>query len=206
MNSPPTVHVVDDDPGMRNSLQQLLDSASLPARTYPSAREFLDEADMRSSGCLVLDLRMPGMGGMELLQRMESDGNDMPVIIISGHVDVKTTVRSMKLGAVDVLQKPVEPDVLVIAIRRAIQQSADMQHRRAQTDVIRRRLQSLTQRELDLLKLMVAGKSNKQMAADLGISIKTVANHRASLMAKTQALNAADLARMSTTAGIVSGR
>jgi FixJ family two-component response regulator len=200
------VHVVDDDPGMRNSLQRLLDSASLRARTYPSAREFLDEADLRSPGCLVLDLRMPGMSGMELLQRMESDGNDMPVIVISGHVDVKTTVRSMKLGAIDVLQKPVEPEVLVIAIRRALQQSADMRQRRAETDVIRRRLQSLTQRQLDLLKLVVAGKSNKQMAADLGISIKTVANHRASLMAKTQALNAADLARMSTTAGIVAGR
>jgi two-component system response regulator FixJ len=204
MSDATMVHIVDDDAGMRKSLQMVMDSNKLPARAYESARQFLEEADLHTPACIILDLRMPGMGGLDLLRELKSRGLDLPVIIISGHVDVKAAIGSMKLGAIDVLSKPFEPKELVAAARKAIQKSVEFHQRQAETEAIRERIKTLTQRELDLLKLVVAGNSNKQIAADLDISIKTVANHRANLMAKTQALNAADLARMSTIAGVVS--
>lgn len=202
MTSQDVVHVVDDDAGMRKSLQMLFDSAGLEAHTYESAETFLDEVKLDRPGCLVLDLRMRGLGGMELLSRLGAEATVMAVIIISGHADVPTAVRGMKIGALDVLQKPFDPRVLLAAVRDGLEKSRSRYRQRAEELARTRRLAELTPRERDLLKLLVAGRSNKQIAHDLKISIKTVANHRASLMAKTGAVNAADLTRLSVLAGI----
>jgi two-component system, LuxR family, response regulator FixJ len=192
------VHIIDDDAGMRKSLLMLIESASLQARAYELAEEFLGEVDHDQPGCVIADLRMPGMGGLELLQRLRAEMFDIPVILISGHADVATTVRGMKLGAVDMLQKPLEPSVLIEAVRHGIEASRAMHQRRSSDQSIRQRFQGLTPREMELVKLIVSGQSNKQIAIEMGISIKTVANHRASLMTKTGASNAADLARLYT--------
>jgi two-component system response regulator FixJ len=202
MNTNATVHVIDDDPGVRKSLELMMKSAGLAVSVYESGEDFLRTADRNQPGCMVLDLRMPGISGIELLQRLREMQNPLPAIIISGHADLPTAVHGMKLGAVDVLQKPVEPRFLLEAIHGAIAVSTEQQKHHAEHEIFRRRLSTLTPRELELLKQVVAGMPNKRIAAELKISIKTVANHRANLMAKTQALNAADLARMSTLAGI----
>jgi len=204
MNEPVTIHIIDEDPGLRKSLSAVTESASL--RAYASPRQFLAEANLQTPGCVVMDLRMPGTGGVDLLRQLNTDRQEIPVIILTGPGDVKTAVSSLKLGAMDVLQKPVEEEELVGAIRRALEISRESHRRRGETAMIRRRMEALTLRELELLRLLVMGKSNKQIGTELGISIKTVANHRASLMAKTQALNAADLARMSTVAEGIYGR
>lgn len=203
MKNAAMVHVIDDDPGVRKSLQLLMESASVAVQVYESGEEFLDAVDPEQPGCIVLDLRMPGMSGIEVLQRLRATHNEIPAIIISGHADVPTAIRSMKLRAIDLLQKPFEPRALLDAVQAAIKSSIEGQPRRTEQESIRQRLATLTPRELDLLKLVVTGMPNKRIATHLHISIKTVANHRANLMVKTQALNAADLARMSTVAGIV---
>jgi two-component system response regulator FixJ len=201
MSETPGVHVIDDDPGIRKSLRMVMEAAALPVRVYESAEQFLVEVDLQSPGCIVLDLRMPDLGGIELLQRLWPARNDMVVIIISGHVDVPAAVSGMKLGAVDLLQKPFEPRRLLSLVKTSIETSIALHRRRTEEEAARRRFGALTPRELALLKLVVAGRSNKQIACDLHISVKTVANHRASLMSKTQATNAADLARLSMIAG-----
>jgi FixJ family two-component response regulator len=196
--SEPVVHIVDDDAGMRKSLRMLAEAEGLVVQTYESAEEFLAGKEPAHPGCVVLDLRMPGMGGLALLQRLRTDMNDIPVILISAHADVPDTVRGMKLGAVDVLQKPVEPSFLIDAIRRSLVVSKSLHQERAEADSVRERFAHLTTRELELLQLLVDGRSNKQIALEMGIAIKTAANHRGNLMAKTGAANAADLARLFT--------
>jgi two-component system, LuxR family, response regulator FixJ len=200
------VHVIDDDSGVRRSLQLVMESASLAVQVYASGAEFLDAVDPHQPGCMVLDLRMPDMSGIEVLQRLRAAHNDIPAIIISGHADVPTTISGMKLGAIDLLQKPFEPRALLEAVHGAIAKSMEMMQRSDEQDCVNQRLEKLTPRELDLLKLVVAGMPNKRIATGLNISIKTVANHRANLMAKMHALNAADLARISTMAGIIPGK
>jgi two-component system response regulator FixJ len=202
MNNQAVVHVIDDDSGVRNSLRLLLESASLPVRIYESGEAFLASLDPMQPGCIVLDLRMPGLSGIEVLQKLR-DHHEIPAIVIAGHADVADAIRSMKLGAIDLLEKPLEPQVLLQAVKAAIRDSIELQRLRAQREDILRRLAKLTARERELLKLIVAGRSNKQIASDLKISMKTVENHRSNLMAKMQAANAADLARLSTVAGIV---
>jgi two-component system response regulator FixJ len=197
-----TVHIVDDDPGVRKSLQLVMESASLAARVYESGEAFLDAVDPREPGCIVLDLRMPGLSGIEVLQKLRSQNIRIPAIVISGHADVPTAIRSMKLGAIDLLQKPFEPRTLLEAVEGAVRTSVELHRLGAEQEGMSKRLANLTPRELTLLKLVVAGMPNKLIAAELKISVKTVANHRTSLMKKTQALNAADLSRLSTLAGI----
>jgi two-component system response regulator FixJ len=206
MKNQAVVHIVDDDPGVRKSLQMLLESVSLPVQAHESGEAFLDAVDADQPACLILDLRMSGMSGIELLQHLRELKNDIPAIIVSGHADLPTAVRGMKLGAVDVLQKPFEPQALLAAVNEAIANSIQQQYERVEIVAFRKRLAALTPRELDLLKRVVAGLPNKRIAVEMKISIKTVANHRANLMAKTQALNAADLARQCTVAGIFSGK
>jgi len=198
--TPGLVHIVDDDAGMRNSLMMLVESASLTARTYESAEKFLAEMtdEPEHPGCIVLDLRMPGMSGIDLLQKLRTSMSDMPVVLISAHADVPDAVRGMKLGAVDLLQKPVEPAMLLETIQRSLKLSEHLHRQRAEADSVNRRFAHLTAREMELLQLIVDGHSNKQIAAQMHISIKTVANHRASLMTKSAAANAADLARLFT--------
>jgi FixJ family two-component response regulator len=207
-----TVCVVDDDPGMRNSLEMVLESAELPVRLYGGADELLDDLKLGGSrgglppdccGCILLDLQMPGTTGIELLRRFRAMGHDAPVIVITGTATVLSAVESMKLGAVDFLEKPVDHHTLLNKVQQALAAHAAKRAEASEVDAIRQRMANLTDRELELVRLIVHGLANKQIAGEMGISIKTVANHRANLMSKTGALNAADLVRMSMIAEIV---
>jgi two-component system response regulator FixJ len=202
-----TVCVVDDDPGMRQSLEMVLDSADLPVRLYGGADEMLaDLADGHAReccGCVLLDLQMPGTTGIELLRRFRDLGYEMPVIVVTGTATVLSAVESMKLGAVDFLEKPIDHRTLINKVQQALAAHAARRAEASEVDAIRRRMATLTDRELELVRLICSGLANKQIASEMGISIKTVANHRANLMAKTQALNAADLVRMCMIAEIV---
>ena len=200
------VCVVDDDPGMRRSLEMVLESAELPVRLYASAELLLEDltGDLRDCcGCVLLDLQMPRTTGIELLRRFRELGYDSPVIVITGTATVLSAVESMKLGAIDFLEKPIDHRTLLNKVQQALAGYAAKRAEASEVDGVRQRMSNLTDRELELLRLVVRGLANKQIAGEMGISIKTVANHRANLMAKTGALNAADLVRMSMIAEIV---
>jgi two-component system response regulator FixJ len=202
-----TVCVVDDDPGMRKSLEMVLDSADLPVRLYAGAAELLadlaDERMRECCGCVLLDLQMPGTTGIELLRRFREMGYDSPVIVVTGTATVLSAVESMKLGAIDFLEKPIDHRTLLNKVQQALAAHAATRAEASEVEAIRQRMANLTERELELVRLIVSGLANKQIAGEMGISIKTVANHRANLMAKTGALNAADLVRMTMIAAIV---
>jgi FixJ family two-component response regulator len=197
MKDMPTVFVVDDDAGMRKSMRMLLESAGLPHQIFDSALAFLDNYRPDRRGCLVLDLHMPGMSGMDLVEKLRAEKVMLPVLIVSGTGTIPMAVQGMKLGVLDFMEKPVDPQVLLGKVRAALALDAQRRSESAELTGIRQRLAALTAREKELLKLLVSGLSNKQVAAQLGISIKTVENHRAHLMEKTGAANAADLVRMS---------
>jgi len=200
-----TVCVVDDDPGMRRSLEMVLESADLPVRLYPGADLLLEDmaGELRDCcGCVLLDLQMPRTTGIELLRRFRALGYDSPVIVISGTATVLSAVESMKLGAIDFLEKPIDHRTLLNKVQQALAAYAAKRAEASDVEAIRQRMSNLTDRELELVRLIVQGLANKQIAGEMGISIKTVANHRANLMAKTGALNAADLVRISMLAGL----
>lgn len=203
--STPIVHVIDDDHGIRQSLRAILEVAGFSIELHDSAEHFLVAFDPSQIGCIMVDLRMPKMDGISLLQELRSRHCEIPIIAMSGLADVTAAVLSMKLGAIDLLQKPIDPRALLPLVRRAIGESVAVHAKRSEEEGVRRRFADLTMRETQLLKLVIAGFSNKQIASELGISIKTVANHRAHLMEKTRAANAADLARLSVMAGVSSG-
>jgi FixJ family two-component response regulator len=192
----PTVFVVDDDEGVRNSLRFLLKSVGLTARAVPSAAEFLDSYRPGQPGCLVLDVRMPGMSGLELQQQLNLRGAPIPVIFITGHGDVPMAVEAMQHGAFDFLQKPFRDQDLIDRIQRALARDARNRTALAQHDRIRQRIASLTPREREVLSLMTQGKANKVMAAELGVSQRTVEIHRARVMEKSGATSLAQLVRM----------
>jgi two-component system response regulator FixJ len=191
-----TVYVVDDDPATRRALQAALERAHFRARTYPDAATFLQDFRGGGIGCLLLDLRLPAMSGIELFEKLRERKVRLPVIIISGHADVDSAVKTLKLGAVDLIQKPLDVKDVVERVREIIRRDTVRQQHHAAVQEIRRNLEKLTPREMVLVRLLIQGKSNKMIGATLGISIKTVANHRAHIMEKTQASNAADLVRM----------
>ena len=193
----PTVFVVDDDPGIRRSTVMLLESAGLTCQEYDSATAFLDDGAADRPGCLVLDLHMPGMTGLDLVERLRNGRVGMPILIVSGTGTVPQAVAGMKLGVLDFLTKPADPDLLLTKVQVAVRLDADRRADAAVLGEIRQKLAALTARETETLRLLVTGLSNKQVAAQLGISTKTVENHRASVMLKTGALNVADLTRMS---------
>ena len=200
-----TVCVVDDDPGIRKSLEMVLDSADLPVRLYAGAEALLDDlaSDLHlCCGCVLLDLQMPRTTGIELLRRFREMGYDSPVIVITGTATVLSAVESMKLGAIDFLEKPIDHRTLLNKVQQALAAYTAKRAEASEVEAIRQRMANLTDRELELVRLVVQGLANKQIAGEMGISIKTVANHRANLMAKTGALNAADLVRMSMIAEI----
>lgn len=202
MTSAPVVYVVDDDAGMRRSLRMLIRLAGLQTADYPSAQTFLAEYDRGQPGCLVLDLRMPQMGGLELQSILKEQDVLLPVIVVTGHSDVPSAVRSLKLGAVDFLEKPVRPDTLLKRIREAIDLDAERREHCRKQEKILDRLNRLSTRERQVMNLVAIGMSTKQIAAHLDRSQKTVANHRASVIKKTGAANSADLVRMVTLAGL----
>lgn len=192
----PTVFVVDDDEGVRNSLRFLLKSVGLAMRANASASEFLETYKPSHPGCLVLDVRMPGMSGLELQQQLNLRGAVIPVIFITGHGDVPMAVEAMQQGAFDFLQKPFRDQDLIDRIQRALERDARNRASLEQHSKIHERLESLTPREREVLALMTRGKPNKVMAAELGVSQRTVEIHRARVMEKSGAASLAQLVRM----------
>ena len=192
----PTVFVVDDDSGVRTSIRILLKSVGISTSTFASAAEFLAAYDQSQPGCLVLDIRMPGMSGMELQQELNRRGLVVPVVFITGHGDVPLAVAAMQQGAFDFLQKPFRDQDLIDRIQKALERDAAYRLALRQTDAIRTRLDSLTPREREVLAMLADGKQNKVMAAELGLSQRTVEIHRANLMEKMQTRSVAQLVRM----------
>ena len=191
-----TVFIVDDDSGVRSSIRVLLKSIGIAATAMGSAREFLDTFDPDQPGCLVLDIRMPGMSGMELQQQLNMKGAIIPVIFITGHGDVPMAVEAMQHGAFDFLQKPFRDQDLIDRIQKALARDRETRQGLRKHSEIRQRLDSLTPREKDVLKLLTQGQQNKVMAGELGLSQRTVEIHRAHVMEKMGAQSVAQLVRM----------
>lgn len=196
LHAAPVVFVVDDDISVRKSLESLIDSAGWQPETFPSAQAFLRRARAAGPSCLVLDVSLPGLDGLELQQRVASDRTDMPIIFISGYRDVPMTVRAMKAGAVEFLTKPLAGDVLVGAIRQALASSRTALDREAALRELRDRHASLSPRERQVMALVVAGLLNKQVGGELGISEITVKAHRGQVMRKMKAASLPDLVVM----------
>jgi FixJ family two-component response regulator len=191
-----TVFVVDDDPSIRESLELLIRQQGWTPEVFPSARAFLDRPGTDAARCLVLDVTLPDLNGLELQRSIAGDQPFMPIIFITGFGDVPMTVEAMKAGAFEFLTKPFDVNVLVEAIRRAIEVSRKALHEEAGLQSLRARYASLTAREQDVMKLIVAGRLNKQTAGELGISEITVKAHRGKLMRKMEADSLADLVKM----------
>jgi FixJ family two-component response regulator len=198
----PTVFLVDDDPAVLKSLARLLRSADLTFVTFSSAREFLDRHDPHASGCLVLDVAMPGLNGMELQQALADRGQELAIVFLTGHGDIPMSVQAMKLGAVDFLTKPVNDDDLLQAIRIAIEKDRVQRQRRAEVTEIQRLLDTLTPREREVMEHVIAGHLNKQTAADLGTVEKTIKVHRARVMEKMKVQSVAELVHLIERAGV----
>lgn len=195
MQTETTVFVVDDDPAVRQGLSILLRSVHRNAEFYPSTQAFLDAYHPAQPGCLVLDVRMPGGGGLELQEYLYTRGLDIPIIFITGHGDVPAAVRAMQAGAVDFIEKPFNDQVLLDRIDRAIRQ--DAQNRaRGVTDTLRKEhLALLTRREREVMDRLVEGRSCKQIAAEFGVSFQAVATHRGRIIQKMEVENVVDLVR-----------
>ena len=199
-----TVFIVDDDQSVRTALARLMRSAELRAETFASAREFLERERPDGPGCMVLDLSMPGSTGLELQQDMAAADIDLPIIFLTGHGTVPSSVKALKSGAVDFLEKPVDDDRLLSAIKDAVEQNVRTRRDRASLSEIQERVARLTRRELQVFRLVVQGKLNKQVAAELGMSEKTVKVHRARVMQKMEADSLAQLVRLAERAGELS--
>lgn len=197
-----TVFVIDDDASVRRGLARLLRAADWNVEAFATAAEFLQRPQFMGTGCVVLDIRMPGMSGPELHERMSREGCSLPIIFLTGHGDVPSGVRAMKQGAVDFLLKPVDDHVLLEAIRQAVSRHAAEREKAAQQGEIQARLARLSPRELEVMKHVIQGKINKRIAADLGIAEKTVKTHRGEVMEKMAAGSVAELVRLCEAAGI----
>ena len=193
----PTVHIVDDNEIIRDSLQALLTSVGMRVITYATAYEFLNSYSDDQPGCMILDLRLPGMDGLELQQEMAMRHIELPVIFLTAHGDLPVAVQAMKQGAIDFLSKPVREQLLLDSIKCALARNAELRSRRTRHSRAESRLAKLTPREREVLQLLLDGKSNKMIAADLGLSHKTIEFHRSRIMAKSQSDSLADLVRMS---------
>ena len=197
----PTVFVVDDDRAMRDSLSWLLDSVGLRVRSYATAAEFLADHDPAQPGCLVLDVRMPGMSGLDLQAELARRGVELPTIVITGHAEVSMAVRAVKAGAIDFIEKPFSDQLLLDRVRQALEIDLEAREVRRRREDARRRLATLTAREREVLDLVVAGKANKEIASALGLSTKTVEVHRAHVMSKMCVDSLAELIRITLLAG-----
>jgi len=184
MRTEPTVFVVDDEQAMRDGVSLLVKSVGLPAKRFPNAQEFLDNYCASEPGCLVLDVRMPGMSGVELHEELIRRKIDLPVIFLTGHGDVAMGVRAMKTGAVDFIEKPPNDQVLLDAIQKAITEDEERRRRLREREIINGRVSSLTGRERQIMEYLVEGKSDKQVANELGISVRGAAFHRANILKK----------------------
>jgi len=191
----PTIFIVDDDPSVRESTELLLKSVGFNVKTFVSAQDFLKANLQEDLGCLILDVRMPGISGLDLQEKLVSAKAPLPVIFITGHGTVPMSVRAMKAGAVDFLQKPFEEQDLLDAINRAITQQRERKSKKNEADRLQQRLKALTSREYEVFSLLVTGMANKEIAHKLGTSERTVKAHRAQIMEKMNAGSLADLVR-----------
>lgn len=196
MHANPTVFVVDDDAAIRDSLRWLIESVHLPVKTYASAAEFLDAADLKNPGCLILDVRMPGTSGLDLQEELGRRASVVPVILLTGHADVPMAVRAMKAGAFDFLEKPFNDQLLLDRVQDAIADSLCRCREMAVQEDRLARLERLTPREREVLERVIAGKQNKVIARELGIGLKTVEVHRHNVMEKMEAQSLAELIHM----------
>lgn len=198
----PIVFVVDDDASVRKSLARLIKSIGLNVETFASAGEFVKRDPYDGPACLVLDVRMPGLSGLDLQDELAAAGRTVPIIFISGHGNIPISVRAMKEGAVDFLEKPFEDQTLLDAVNQAIEKDRRAKRGQAELREIQRRVDSLTAREHEVFALVVTGMLNKQIALKLGISEKTIKVHRARIMQKMQAESLADLVRLAEKVGV----
>ena len=195
MTDRPTVFIVDDDPAVREGLSRLVRSAGYPVECFETAAAFLETWRDGRPGCLVTDIRMPGMSGLELQERMRAQGSSIPTIVLTGFGDVPGAVRALKGGALDFLQKPFEPDVLLVRIAEAFKEDARVRKASAKAAEVRSRLTRLTPREREVMAHVIDGKANKVIALELGISERTVELHRGRVMRKVGARSVAQLIR-----------
>ena len=202
MTSSPTVFIVDDDSAVLKSLARLLRSARLNVMAFGSPQEFLERHNPRAPGCLVLDLAMPGLNGLELQAALTVKGSAIPIIFLTGHGNIPTSVQAMKRGALDFLTKPVNDDDLLKAVQVAIEKDRIARIARAELEDIQARLDSLTPREREVLTHVVSGQLNKQTAADLGTVEKTIKVHRGRVMEKMKVHSVAELVHLAERAGI----
>jgi two-component system response regulator FixJ len=196
VTSSQVVHVIDDDADVRDSLAFLIGTAGLAVRTHESAVAFLKSLPGAEDGCIVTDVRMPEIDGIELQRRLRAQGCTLPVVVMTGHGDVALAVAAMKAGAMDFIEKPFSDDVLLAAIRAALARRGSERERAARTAEVRTRMQALSERERQVLDGLVAGKPNKIIAHDLGISARTVEIYRANVMTKMRADSLSALVRM----------
>jgi two-component system response regulator FixJ len=197
------VHVIDDDQALRDSLTFLLRATGFQVTSYASAAAFLDALPALGLSCVISDVRMPGLSGIDLLRRLKELGIGVPVIVVTGHGDVPLAVEAMKFGAVDFLEKPFDDEVLLASVRSALRLQAGQVGRQAERAEVEKRLAALSPRERDVLDGLVAGRANKQIAFDLGISPRTVEIYRANLMVKMMAESLSELVRMALIVGIL---
>jgi two-component system response regulator FixJ len=197
------VHVIDDDQAVREVLAFQLGSAGLDVQTYDSAARFLKVAPTVQTGCIITDVRMPDLSGIDLLRRLRELKVSAPVIVITAHGDIPLAVEAMRMGAIDFLEKPFDDEILLASVRSALEKGDRDRTRQAELSSIQSRLAALSNRERDVLEGLVAGRANKQIAYDLGISARTIENYRANLMIKMQAASLSDLVRMALIAGML---
>ncbi len=195
-DSTATVFVVDDDEPVRDAIGMLLDSVDIPHESYATAQDFLDAHDSSRRGCLVLDIRMPGMSGLELQQKLLADRSEIPIVFITGHGDIPMAVGAMKHGAVDFIRKPFRDQELLDRIHEALSVDAGKRSANATVQEARSKVASLTPREYEVFERVAAGQANKVIAIDLGISERTVEIHRGQVMQKSGVRTLADLVRM----------
>jgi two-component system response regulator FixJ len=204
MSSNSPVHVIDDDDAVRESLEFLLRTAKIDVLTYDSATSFLSTLPSDATGCVVTDVRMPGMSGVDLLRQLRARGSTMPVIVITGHGDIQLAVEAMKIGAADFLEKPFDDEVLLTSVKAALGKLEKDAQRESERADLNNRLAALSAREREVLEGLVAGKANKVIAFDLGISPRTVEIYRAHVMTKMNAGSLSELVRMALMAGVLS--
>ena len=202
---PSTVFVVDDDASVRTAIRRLLGSVGLPCETFGTATEFLKRAEQGVYGCLLLDVRMPGPSGIDLQRMLTAAGHDLPIIFVTGHADVPLTVRAMKAGALEVLTKPFDDQVLLDAVYQALERERIARIQRDELHLLRSRYETLTAREREVMGLVVTGMLNKQVAHALGTVEKTIKVHRAQVMHKMEADSLAELVRMADRLGLSAG-
>jgi two-component system response regulator FixJ len=197
------VHIIDDDEAVREVLAFQLGSAGIDVKTYDSAAGFLKVAPTVQAGCIITDVRMPELSGIDLLRRLRELKVTAPVIVITAHGDIPLAVEAMRMGAINFLEKPFDDDVLLASVRSALEKGDQDRTRQAERSSIQSRIAALSNRERDVLQGLVAGRANKHIAYDLGISARTIENYRANLMIKMQAASLSDLVRMALIAGML---